>query len=428
MKSLIICNSEKIEWSEVIDDNINPYLLKLANKPIIDYYIDFLYSLGVTKVRIYDNKFITQIREHLENRDVYDISISYGISNPNDTVKKALAKNNSFIKEDEVLVIDKIMIPIFREEVEEDISETTGLFFLNQGSTHLKNRIRCFQITSLKDYFELSTETLPTIIKRSSIPGYKIRENQYVGTMSNISESSYLSSLIVLGDFVKIEENVRIEGPTYVGNNSIICKNAQIKKSILLDNVFVSENIYIKNKIITSDNIIDPYKNESIHISDYQIVGDASPKIITPLVSYLYSSVISILLLIFISPATLILFPFLWKKSLLVRKQYYDKKRKKMDLITIEKESNILSKLAAKICVDKFFLLIGVIKNRVSLIGISPMEYEKQNQGPFSGYWPGAFHAHSTGETDPQYLKIHSLYFKKNKGFLFDLKSLCKIS
>ncbi|MDY6915125.1 MAG: sugar phosphate nucleotidyltransferase, partial [Candidatus Cloacimonadota bacterium] len=105
MRCLIYSPDSHNSWMKDYFPDVNPYFLKLLNKPLLEYYIDFCVINGITEIRIVLNNSSRALEDYFEDGTQWGVHISYNLSKPQDTLHNVLIKNSNFCKEDKLFII-----------------------------------------------------------------------------------------------------------------------------------------------------------------------------------------------------------------------------------------------------------------------------------------------------------------------------------
>ena len=93
MNCLIDCKEGAAGWMREFFPGAAPYMLRILNKPLLEYYVDFCWLLGIEEIRIvlYDSEIETE--EYFGDGAKWGVRISYGLAHDEDSMEGILAKN-----------------------------------------------------------------------------------------------------------------------------------------------------------------------------------------------------------------------------------------------------------------------------------------------------------------------------------------------
>ncbi|MFA7232353.1 MAG: hypothetical protein WC071_13860, partial [Victivallaceae bacterium] len=80
MKCLINCRVKHSEWSRKYFYGINPYMLKIANKPLLEYFVEFCALSGVKEIRFVMEDSDTSVESFFQEGGKWDLKITYSTS------------------------------------------------------------------------------------------------------------------------------------------------------------------------------------------------------------------------------------------------------------------------------------------------------------------------------------------------------------
>lgn len=105
MKCLIYSPSEQTDWLKNYFPGVNPYYLKILNKPLLEYYIEFCVLLGIKEIRIVNSETSSDLEKYFETGRQWGVDLSYGFSKPGDELRNVLLKNKKFCTTESLLLI-----------------------------------------------------------------------------------------------------------------------------------------------------------------------------------------------------------------------------------------------------------------------------------------------------------------------------------
>ena len=90
MRALIYAKSEETETLKAYFSEEEPYLLKLVNKPLLEYYLDLISLIGISDVRIVSDIGIKKLQDALGDGGKWGMQISYGMARPQDSLQNVI--------------------------------------------------------------------------------------------------------------------------------------------------------------------------------------------------------------------------------------------------------------------------------------------------------------------------------------------------
>ena len=450
MKCLINCPYNSNAWVNKYFPKVHPILLKVVNKPLIEYYIDFCVLNKIKDIRIVADKGLRYIEKHLETGSKWGVTISYSVSRPEDKLKSTILKNKSFIAGDGILIINGLVFIDYNIEetlnidanpetkIIPEIDKERLLFFnsneqFNNNFFH-KNNVKVFGISSITDYFDISMHIIENGRTHFVQPGYNNEKDIFIGTNVSFSKNCKHENNVITGNNVVINNEVFLGSRTIIGNNVIVDKSTHISNSIILDNTYLGPNLLFENKIISQNLIIDPYNGEKFLLTDAFLASSVKSKRDNEYLLKLYHKLISIILIV------LMILPFMLISTFTYLNNSLKKKRKKY-IVSMKKDVCVLStyeprypsflnSIFFKLSLNKFVLLFEVLKGNLYLCGNSILEEKSYNirlLKEYQNYHPAAFTYNEYLNNQELMTEILSdLYYSNNISIWQDTKILIK--
>ena len=123
MRCLIYARTDEAGWLKGYFHDVDPFLLKIVNKPLLEYILDMVTLLGFNEVRIVSDDSTKEIEHSLGVGSKWGCKISYALARPGDSLKNVYLKNMSFCKDTALLLWD-------------------GFFFASYDSKHLVDHFK----------------------------------------------------------------------------------------------------------------------------------------------------------------------------------------------------------------------------------------------------------------------------------------------
>lgn len=459
MKCLIYAKLENSTWVNDCFNKINPYLIQVVNKPLLEYFIDFCSTLGIADIRIVSNNSTDKIHQYFTDGKKWGVDISYNIAKPEDSIKNIILKNYSFCKNEDVLIFNDFFFLEYdinklqnqKAEILEKLKEVKGYYlqFLSKSGSYKKlNTVKSNEtvklptascgvrvLESVMDYFSLSMEILKDKSNQYVLPGYSIEPHTFMGKNVSYPKSVSVTPPIMIGDNVNLGEMVEIEQNTIIGNNIIIDTLTNIENSIIYSDSFIGTDLEIKNKIVYRNKLISAETGETLVMDDddYLISGINKEYHISKfemLIQYMMA-----LGLILVQTVPFIIFaPFILLVSFkhnFKRKYFINSDQKSRAFFSLDSHRELfLVKLLMKFSLDKYPYLFGVLTGKISLIGNKLLTQTNQHSyliKTLPVYSPGVFsYAESLNLYESENEEIHELYYITNQTFWKNIRILVK--
>lgn len=456
MKCLIFARVEEQLWTEEYFNKTSPYLLKIVNKPLLEYFIDFCSTLQISEIRIVSNSATNDLNDYFKDGKKWGVDISYNIAKPEDSLKKVIMKNFSFCKEHDLLIIsdylfleyDIVTVKDKRDDIIDSLKVNRCKYvqILDKDSSIKEieetneilhsNYIAIKNLNSVTDYFQLSMDILNNRCCHYVLPGYSSEPRTYLGMNLSYPKSVSIASPVMIGNNVRIGEMVGIGHNSIIGDNIIIGSLSNISNSIIYSDSFVGSDLEIDNKIIYHNKLISGKTGHVIIMDDdYLISGINKEKKISKFQRFIHIMIALIQVIIQTIPFILIS-PFLLilhKKHNLTQIYYLSKDKKSRRIFSIDNvRKHKFIKFIKKFALDKYPYLFYVISGKMLLIGnklfsMSNKHSKIINNLPY--YQPGVYsYWESLNQSFSSEEEIHELYYINNNRFWANIYIYCKIN
>jgi len=253
-------------------------LLKICGKPLVEYYFDFLYTIGVDEIFIVGNKFSDQISQiDFVKHSTIKVTSLFG-NNLSDCYKM----NADLFQKDQLLIIENIGF-IFNKYIDKDSlknnvrvsKDNFSLYFITEHSKDMqfnlidKNDFLNVQpLENIDDYINITNEIFNNLSTYDSIPGYTKDNNIVIGKHVKIDSDCKLYGPLIILDNVKVCKGTTLGPHSIIGKDTFIQENSKIINSVIYDNTYIGENLNIDNKIVASSYLIDKSDIEIYRVDD----------------------------------------------------------------------------------------------------------------------------------------------------------------
>lgn len=330
MRCLIYAKSEDISWLNEYFPDMDPYLLKIVNKPLLEYAMDFVSLLRVKEIRIVSDASTKGIESFFGDGAKWGVNTSYALAHPGDTISSVYLKNSSFCKEQDLLIwngffflqYDRNQITCAPEFRNKFYTQNKRFVFLPRTyklsdlkSEDLLESSPCFvtcNINNIADYYTLSMAILTSHNKKYVLPGYSSEQDTFLGLNISYPQSAELHPPIMIGDKSRFRKNTLIGPNSIIGNNVIVDDNSSVIDSIIYDNTYIGRDLDLDHKIVYKGNLIDAYTEEVLHVEDKVLVSEVEPGLVTTYLNRSVQRICAFALCIIQFPFWLLLFlPFI---------------------------------------------------------------------------------------------------------------------
>jgi hypothetical protein len=448
MRCLIYARSEDAAWLKDYFPDIEAYLLKIVNKPLLEYAMDFFSLLGVEELRIVSDSSNKAIENFFKDGARWGVKTSYALAHPKDSLKTIYLKNISFCKNHDLLIwngffflqFDKSKLNCAEELQKKFYSKNKRFIFLpkqyllNQLSPEDEMDSSCFvthSITNIVEYYRLSMAILCKHNKDYVLPGYSNEKDAFLGLNVVYPHSSEIQPPIMLGNNCRFQKNTLIGPNSIVGNNVIIDENTSVTDSIVYDNTYIGKDLDLDRKIVYKGNLINAENGELIQINDKVLVSQVELGIVTTFFNRTVQRILALILcLIQVIPWLLLFLPYRlfrgsFRSDRLLSKNLRSKPYTDAELLGRTPWGRFLVRLS----LDKFDQILSAgFTRRIYLVGNRLLSNTVRHRNLIMDlpvYNPGAFSlAESFVNEDPDAELFHELEYIDRISTHYNIKIL----
>lgn len=391
MRCLIYTKGSDAGWVKEFFPDVEPYLLKIVNKPVLEYYLDFAVLLKAKDVRIVSDTTIKGIEDWFKTGEKWGLNVSYALARPDDTLKQVYLKNYSFCKEDNLLIMqgfnfidyDKNGMPDTESCIfNEGSYSAESMLYLNKGTTinavsvaefPADCTVRFNKIDSVTEYFRLSLDILKNRNQQYVLPGYSNEKDAFFGTNFIFPHSSQVEKPIMIGNNVRFQEHTAVGPHAIIGDNVIVDEGTTICDSIIYDNSYVGCELELENKIVYKDHLIAGLTGDCVQITDKFLISAVDKGIILSYFDKITQLLIATLLIAIQAIPWLLIYPWIYmmlKKSKRQSEYFFSKSLHAFFMDNPDKlNKTFVGKLYLRLSLDKFPLLMLVWQDKLLLVG-----------------------------------------------------------
>lgn len=455
MKCLIKNLHQYHDWIKEFFPGIHPYNLRLLNKPLLEYYIDFCSLNSIKEIRVLKNDPTTDLEKYFGDGFQWGVNISYSVSKEDEELEMTVLKNSRFCKDDDLLILDGLFfINYDKRKIEKNIFADLGdrimksqskskIIVLSKDSIsslsidELKpiefDKISIQDIDNITTYYDICIDVLENRSEHYFLPGYSEHSDEHLGRNLVYDYHTVLfSKPLMIGDNVQIREYSNIGPSSIIGNNVIIDSLSSIEKSIVYDNSYLGSDLEINQNIIYKDKLIDPINKTQMDIADEFFISELQSDIWGKFFRNVTHNLIAILMLV------IYFLPFIFFKIFgkmlgikIVKQEFLINKKMETRIFSIPKikKSTTLNRIYLRLSLDKYSNLFNVLKGKISLFGnqlLPDNTTSKKIVNHLPQYAPGLFSYSEMLAVNPSSdeILIHEIYFLHNNKSMMRLKIL----
>jgi NDP-sugar pyrophosphorylase family protein len=451
MKCLIYASPGQTSWVTDFFLGINPFFIKILNKPLLEYYIDFCVLLGVTQVRVINNVSGSDLEKYFGDGTQWGINLSYGFAKPDDRLEDVLLKNRRFCQGNLFIVSGYQFIRYNKNYQYNSCFQGGDGLCLREGENSLYflsevddirmvdlvgieekecSKLGILAIDSISSYYALNMSIIEKYRNNYVLPGYNNEDGAYLGKNIIDKKSTEYIKPIVLGDSVQIQMNTVIGPNVILGDNVIIDHSTQLRNCIVYDNSYIGSDLEIEKKIVFKKRLIEPVSGEMMQIVDSFLVSDIRSNMIENSLMKVINGVITVILIALTTLPYMIFFSLCKIFGMRTDRENYfvDQEGKSKEFPTFHLSGyNIFKKIFFRFSLDFYPFYFRVLNSDLLLTGNHLLKREaggvKQlHQLPV--YYPGVYNYPGSmlhNQNHENYINDELEYIHL-RGFLFDLK------
>ena len=451
MKCLINCRKNQTGWTKKYFYDIPSYMVRVANKPILEYYIEFCSIIGVSDVRIVMEDAEPAIEKYFQDGAQWNLKISYGSSRENEQLTSIIERNRMLFSGDDLLIINGFVFInydknlndyyFFQQNADSELvdEDRSGLIYLKSKTVHTPAQGASCQkytgtmlgfslINSIGRLFEINMKLVNGDSDKYIMSSYNNEEGVFIGQNVEIMKECEISKPVIIGNNIQLKNLSRIGPAAIIGDNTLIDANTAVNNSVVYGDSYIGSSLEISNKIIYKRRVIDPLSGEVLDIVDNFLISEIDSKIFRRYFVNAIHCITALCLMLMQLPLFIILRPFISVPSL--ENSYWADKTgsNKIDFADYKKFSKgMINKLFFKFSLDKFHLIYLAFIGRIFLAGNKPLVATDDNVAlvnELPSYHPAAFYYSETlgHENDEYQSRIDELYYSFHRCLSFDIK------
>jgi len=452
LKALLFCPVRGNAWMKPYFRDYPIYLLPFANKPAIEFALDYCFLAGIRDVRIVSDDDCYPLRSRYRDGQKCGLNLSYAGTPPETPLHEVVARNMAFCRGSDLLVFSGLFLPdydkragislaIAPDEVKGCASGATAWYLV--GRDRLENLPRDLDsfrdsgpvagspVNDVGDYYKLNMQLCGSDVERYNLPGFSEGKDSFVGRDVRISSSARVKPPVILGNNIVFGHGTFAGPGVVVGDNCIVDDGTEIRNSVVLGNTYIGRNLEIRGKICCGNVIIDPETRIVFDSANRSMASEVE----TPEshICPAYQKLIAVLLFFLQSIPYLLLRPFLELHDSLADCILADGRRREFRLHRQALPAGSpAGKLFRMFTLDKYHMLPHAVSGKLRLVGNALLEANERNEAvvrELPDYAPGIFSfgeylGHGDGRTQ---LEFDEQYYAYAMNCWFNIKILTGI-
>lgn len=458
MKALIYMQKKDYGWLKDHFADTHPAMVQIANKPILEYLVDFAIVNGCEDIRFVLEEASEDVRDHFVDGRRWGIDISYSNSMEGDSLDDILDKNRGYCQKDPLLIINGLFFIHYDKSINytkwHGVSPSAlavhcagGTIIYSNSREQLKNistvtsevDFALSPLQSLTDLYDLTLQILDAEQDHYVLPGYSKQKGVLLGRNVDIDKEVTIIAPAIIGDNVKIFGKAVIGPQAAIACNVVIDDNTTVQQSIIMPTSYLGRNLTINQKIVSGNHLYSATDKEWVELTDNILLASLKSTIALPTGRDLANRLGALVLLL------LSFIPF----TLLTVVRKISRHHKGEDTtylqsskgdtfscheINLESTANpkLTDRLLVSLSLNRFQLLPKVIVGKLLLVGNKPIPvspFNNRQLKDFPQYRPGIFTYSEAANVEPGAFEeeIAERFFSANNSLLSDCKMVCRI-
>ncbi len=452
MKAILFCPVRNNAEMKRYFPDYPVYLLPFANKPAIEFELDFCFLSGIRDVMIVSDDESEILRTQYRSGETLGLNIRCEGMGVSQSLKQVIQQKKAFCRDCDLLVFSGLFLPEYDKRKPHELSigaeEMAGRSYgsaawyligrdrLNDlpddwNGFHDTGPVNGFAVPDIRDYYRHNMRLAGSDIEKYNLPGFSEGKNSFVGRDVRISGSARVKPPVILGNRIEFGRGAHAGPNIIVGDNCIIDKGATIRNSIILGNTYIGPNLEIDGKICIGNRLIDPESGGLTDVVKESVLSEIEVR------EYdrcpLHQRVLACLLFLLQTLPYVLLRPFLEFHSTLVECMMGKGGRRTMALHGyVLPSDSAAGKLFRMLTLNKYHLLPYAAAGKVRLVGNRLLEANDRNEAfvkDLPGYAPGIFsYSEYLGhENEPYQFELDEQYYAYAMNCWFNIRILTGI-
>ncbi len=455
MKALISLREKDIGWVRETLGRFHPGMLPIANKPQVEYLIDFAILNGCSDVRIVMDELGRDLENYFGNGIRWGVRISYALSSCSDNIEQVIEKNSNFCADSSLLIMDGFFFIHYDKNKAYDIraeilsqamavSCESGSVFYCSNIKELSSMIdiatevdfSLSPLNSMDDVFQMTVQILDAEQEHYVLPGYGSAKEVLMGRNVELERNVQIRPPVIIGNNVRLGKNAIIGPHAAIGNDSVVDQETEVKESIVFPKSYLGVCLTLQKKIICGDKMFSVKEGEWLEIGEGFLLSQLNDLRIRPFFRKLVDrSAAFLLILLLFLPFYFLRTARLFQNDWIIRNKKYFRNAQGQHCQVKEVVPSCgtrSGRVFEKLSLDCFYKLFSAAAGKLDLVGNQPLEvnmYNMRRLQDFTFYSAGVFtYSKSEGlvlgslEAD-----ITERFYAANKSILQDGRVLTRI-
>lgn len=459
MKTVIYTGSTE-PWTRALGGMPWP-LVPMANRPLIDFWMEWCLELRVSEVRLVLGDGSEQVEAYVEDGRRWGLGITYSFLR-DDRVPASFLQRNPEQWRDGLLFLSGPMFPRRLQDRKPELpagDRSYGCGFpggaaclLSQDPAYLDAYLsgarpatpaRSFRelgfdmapVDSVRAFFDLNMLLAQGEVGRYVTPGYGAADGSWVGYNVVIPASARAVAPVIIGNECRLGALASVGPSVVVGNHVVIDRQADLKRCVVLDGTYVGRNVELRDKIVTGRRLIDPADGEVVDMEDPWLLAEVKHSVkfrFRDLTSGAAGWLMAVILLVLQIVPFGLLYGWLRLRGLAryERRPFHGVGRKVRPFGVLRSPAagrvSPVLRLFRALGLDLLPRMAAAVAGRLWLCGHEPLRAPDDNalHESLPAYYPAVF-SYATprhGESEPAVAAVEARYYAHQRGWREDLR------
>lgn len=410
-------------------------LLPIANKPLVEYYIELCTCLHINELLILDSDYSEEAAARIGDGSRWSVKIAYRGASQQMTFQAIRKRQAAFLGTEDVLCFNGLVFPFcdYRKVSIEDLAPgaeqpgdvdlAPGLYWFTPERCHA-SLLPVLPLLTYVDYVKCCQAVLEAESAFFPVPGYHVEAGIYTGMNVVFPPTCTVSPPAVIGNHVRLIDEVKLEGAVILGDRVMVDRRTTLCNAIVIDNTYVGSDLEIRNKIVCRDCIIDPESNTVLNLGDDCLFMGVRSFRWGAGLRWMADALLAILLLLWLTPWRLLFWLLVRIKSAPCDFKSARGRLRQYPCYQLDpwKRSNLYF---YKLMLDKYPLLFFVFSGDLVLVGES-ITNSLNTTDPTHRPGVFCFSDMSAGPVGVLQQKLDDRYYRHNRDFCLALGCLWK--
>jgi hypothetical protein len=451
----VINTAYTCDWAESLSDL--PWgLLPVANRPLLDYWLESCAELGVGRVHLVLGDEAKRIEDFCGDGKRWNLEIQYTFARPNEQPLDYLKSVQQECTEG-LLYLGRPFFLRRRQAFHSggyaklepcrhgqgnetaflyatDLESTGALLDGEPGSRAGLEQIHinAQPIDGISSYYELNMQMVRGEFSRYATAGFAAPDGSSIGFNVRTPPSSHLQAPLLIGDDCRFGAMTNIGPNAVIASHVIVDAYSELSNCLILQDTYIGRNLEIENKIVAGNRVISPDDGTVMEIDDSWLVARNRPDMRSEdFVRYCLLWGVAFVLAVFQLLPFVVLFPMirLTRIARFEPLQFHDPRTGYITLPIFRKLENRRSAFYSAflaLSLDRLPLLLLVLRGRLFLCGQPPMRHPEDDEliKQLPHYYPGVFGYQDYNKESDRL--VDSLWYAHIRSLYEDLKILIK--